>query len=101
MEYEVLLLQFAGGVTGTLEEAQDGRVNQGVGGGVKMVGDRKVVVFVVYRVQMLYETVSNFTLSLTDVEETTLGAVDVVDQVDGCTGEPQSNMKGLFWALNG
>eukprot|EP00061_Rhincodon_typus_P015918 g43864.t1 len=92
VEYEVLLLQFAGGVTGTLEEAQDGLVTQGVRGGVKMVGNRKLVVFVAYRAQMLYETASGSMFSLTKVEEATT-AVDTVDQVDGCTVVPLSDMK--------
>eukprot|EP00061_Rhincodon_typus_P000195 g10872.t1 len=87
-EYEVLLLQFAGGVIVALEEAQDGHVVQGVGEGVKMVGNRKVLSFVAYRVQMLYEMVSESTLGLTDVKEATSGAADTVDQVDGCAGEP-------------
>eukprot|EP00061_Rhincodon_typus_P003061 g19183.t1 len=40
MEYEVLFLQFAGGLIVALEEAQDGHVIKEVGGEVKMVGDR-------------------------------------------------------------
>eukprot|EP00061_Rhincodon_typus_P002139 g16712.t1 len=84
-----------------LEEAQDGYVTQGVAGGVKMVGNRKVLSFVAYRVQMLYKTVSEPTLDLTDVEDATSGPADTVDQVDGCAGEPLSDMKDLLWALNG
>eukprot|EP00061_Rhincodon_typus_P004045 g21620.t1 len=76
------LLQFAGGVIVALEEAQDGHVTRGVGGGVKMVGDRKVLSFVMYRVHMLYKVVSEPLLGLTNVEEATLGATDTVDQVD-------------------
>eukprot|EP00061_Rhincodon_typus_P010901 g35537.t1 len=52
-----------------------------------MVRDRKVLLFVVYRVQKLYKTVSESSLSLTDVEEATSGAADAVDQVDRCAGE--------------
>eukprot|EP00061_Rhincodon_typus_P006166 g26511.t1 len=74
----MLLLLFPGGVIVTLEEAQDGHVTQGVGGEVKMVGNRKVLSFVVYRVQMLYKTVSEYMLGLTDVEEATSGAADTV-----------------------
>eukprot|EP00061_Rhincodon_typus_P012245 g37859.t1 len=66
-----------------------------------MVGDQKVLSFVAYRVQMLYETVSESMLGLTNVEEAISGAADTVDQVDGCTGEPLYDMKVLFWALNG
>eukprot|EP00061_Rhincodon_typus_P000855 g12994.t1 len=95
-----LLLQFAGSVIVKLEEAQDGHATQGVGGGVKMVSDQKVLSFVTYRVQMLYETVPESTLGLTDVEEATSGAADAVDQVDRCAGELLSDMKGLLWALN-
>eukprot|EP00061_Rhincodon_typus_P009988 g33914.t1 len=66
-----------------------------------MVGDQKVLLFVAYRVQMLYKTVSESVLGLTDVQEATSGVVDTLDQVDGCADEPMSDVKGLFWALNG
>eukprot|EP00061_Rhincodon_typus_P017713 g46538.t1 len=66
-----------------------------------MVGDQKVLSFVLYRAQILYEKVSESLLGLTDVEEATSGATDTVDQVGGCTGEPLSDVKGLLWALNG
>eukprot|EP00061_Rhincodon_typus_P002914 g18810.t1 len=90
---EVLLLQFADGVIVTLEEAQDGHVTQGLGGGVQIVGNWKVVVFVAYRAQMLYKTVSEYMLGLTDVEEATSGAADTVNQIDGCAGEHLSNVE--------
>eukprot|EP00061_Rhincodon_typus_P010537 g34901.t1 len=80
LEYEVLFFQFACGIIVVLEEAQDGHVTKGVGGGVKMVGDWKVLSFVIYRAQMLYEMVPEFTFGLTDVEEATSGAADTVDQ---------------------
>eukprot|EP00061_Rhincodon_typus_P004942 g23774.t1 len=54
-----------------------------------------------YRVKMLYKTVSESQLGLTDVEEATSGAVDAVDQVDGYAGEPLSNVEDLFCAWNG
>eukprot|EP00061_Rhincodon_typus_P003747 g20876.t1 len=100
-EYEVLLLQFACGVIVSLEEARDRYVTPEVGGVVKIVGNWKVLSFVVYRAQMLYETISESKLGLTNVEEATSGAVDTVDQVGGCTGEPLSDVKGLLWALDG
>eukprot|EP00061_Rhincodon_typus_P018002 g46976.t1 len=100
VEYEVLLLQFAGGIIVTLEEAQDGHVTEGVGGGVKMVGDWKVLSFVTCRAHVLYKVVSEPPLDLTDVEEATSGAVDAVDQIHRCAGEPLSNVEGLFCALN-
>eukprot|EP00061_Rhincodon_typus_P014258 g41174.t1 len=100
-EHKVLLLQFAEGVIVALEEAQDGHVTKGVGGGVKMVGNQKVLLFVMCRVQMLHETVPESALGLTDVEETISGATDAVEQVGGCTGEHLSDMKGLLWVLNG
>eukprot|EP00061_Rhincodon_typus_P001902 g16087.t1 len=78
-EYEVLFLQFACGIIVALEEAQDGHTIKAVRGGVKMVGDRKVLLFIVYRAQMLYETVPKSVLGLTDVEEATSGAADAVD----------------------
>eukprot|EP00061_Rhincodon_typus_P000717 g12544.t1 len=90
-EYEVLLLQFAGGIIATLEKAQDGRVTQGVGGNI--VCDRKVLLFVAYRAQMLYKTVSESLLGLTDIEEATSGVANTIDHVDGCAGEPLSNVE--------
>eukprot|EP00061_Rhincodon_typus_P001014 g13450.t1 len=91
-EYEVLLLQFAGGVSVTLEESQDGHVTQGVGGGVEMVRNWKVLSFVANRAQILYKAVSKPPLGLTDVEEATSGAVDAVYHIDGCAGEPLSDV---------
>eukprot|EP00061_Rhincodon_typus_P006781 g27775.t1 len=57
------------GVIVTLEEGQDGHVTQGVGRGVKMIGDQKVLLFVANRVQALYKTVSKPLLGFTDVED--------------------------------
>eukprot|EP00061_Rhincodon_typus_P007838 g29927.t1 len=101
-EYEVLLLQFTGGVVVTLEEAQDGHVAWGVGGGVEMVHDWKVL-FVVNRVQVPYKAISKPPLDLTDVEEATSGAADTIDHISRCAGEnePLSDVKGLFGALKG
>eukprot|EP00061_Rhincodon_typus_P001025 g13496.t1 len=87
-EYEVLLLQLACGIIVTLEEAQDGHVMKGVGGAVKIVGDRKVLSFVANRAQMLYETISESTLGLTDIEKATSGAADTLDQVHRCAVNP-------------
>eukprot|EP00061_Rhincodon_typus_P009193 g32493.t1 len=50
---------------------------------------------------MLYKTVSEPPLGLTDVQEATSGEADAVDHVDGCAGAPLSNVEGLFCALNG
>eukprot|EP00061_Rhincodon_typus_P003112 g19308.t1 len=100
-EYEVLLLQFPDGVIVTLGEAQDGHVTQRVGGGVEMVRDRKVLSFVTNRVQVLYKTVSKPPFGLIDVEEATSRATDEIDHIDGCVGEPLSDVKSLFGALNG
>eukprot|EP00061_Rhincodon_typus_P017091 g45635.t1 len=66
-----------------------------------MVGNQKVLSFVAFRVQMFYKTMPESTLGLTDVEEATSGAVDTVDQVGRCTGEPLLDRKSLLWALNG
>eukprot|EP00061_Rhincodon_typus_P009316 g32733.t1 len=49
MEDEMLFLQFSGGIIVALEEAQDGRVIQGVGGGVEVVRDWEVLSFVTNR----------------------------------------------------
>eukprot|EP00061_Rhincodon_typus_P013418 g39786.t1 len=88
-----LLLQFACGVIVGLEEVQDGHVTQERGERVKMVRDWKVLSFVAYRVQMVYETVPESMLGFTVIEEATSGATDTVD--------PLSDMKGLLWALDG
>eukprot|EP00061_Rhincodon_typus_P000902 g13137.t1 len=80
-EYEVLILPFAGGVIVTLKEAQDGHVAQGVGGGVEMVRDQKVLSFVANRAKVVYKTASEHPLGLTDVEEATSGAADAVDHI--------------------
>eukprot|EP00061_Rhincodon_typus_P007770 g29786.t1 len=50
---------------------------------------------------MLYKAVSKTPLGLTDVEEATSGVMDAVDHIDGCAGEPLSNVKCLFGALIG
>eukprot|EP00061_Rhincodon_typus_P008962 g32041.t1 len=63
-----------------LEEAQDGRVIKGMGEGIKMVSNWKVVLIITYRAQMLHETVPESALDLTDVEEATSGAMDT----EGC-----------------
>eukprot|EP00061_Rhincodon_typus_P011155 g35963.t1 len=100
-EYEVLLLQFVGGIIVTLEEAQDGHVAQGVGEGVEVVRDWKVLSFVANRPQLLYKVVSMSPLHLTDVEEATSGAADAIDHISGCAGEPLSDVKGFFGSLDG
>eukprot|EP00061_Rhincodon_typus_P003186 g19479.t1 len=66
-----------------------------------MVPDREMLSFVANRVQMLYKTVSESTLGLTDVEEGTLGAADAVDHNDTCAGESLSDVNGFLGALNG
>eukprot|EP00061_Rhincodon_typus_P006275 g26750.t1 len=95
-EYEVLLLQFVGGIIVTLEGAQDGHVAQGVGWGVETVGDRKVLSFVVNGAQVLYKTSSEPPLGLTNVEEVTTGAADTGNHVDGCAGEPLFDVEVCF-----
>eukprot|EP00061_Rhincodon_typus_P008452 g31059.t1 len=100
VEYEVLLLQLADGVIVTQEEAQNGHVAQGVGRGVEVVRDWEVLSFVVNRAQMLYRMVSEPPLGLIDVEEATTGAADTIYYIDGCAGEPLSDMESLFSALN-
>eukprot|EP00061_Rhincodon_typus_P002623 g18039.t1 len=77
IEYEVLFLQFLGGVVVTLEEAQDGHIIQKAG----VVRGWKVLVFVANRAQVLYKVVSEPPLGLTDVVEATLGAADAVDPI--------------------
>eukprot|EP00061_Rhincodon_typus_P014279 g41208.t1 len=83
----------------TLEEAQDGHVIQGVGEGVEIVRDWKLLSFVTSRAQVLYKVVSESPLGLTDVEEATSGAADGVDHISGCAGEHLSDVEGFFWFL--
>eukprot|EP00061_Rhincodon_typus_P006982 g28192.t1 len=97
----MLFLQFTYGVVVTLEEAQDGHVTQGVRGAVKMVDKQKVLFIGVYRDQMLCKSVMESALVLTNVEETTSGAKDTVDQIGLCTGESLSNLERLFGGLDG
>eukprot|EP00061_Rhincodon_typus_P002141 g16718.t1 len=63
-----------------------------------MVGDRKVLSFVMYRVQMLDKMVSDPPLGLTDVEEASSGATDAVDQVGGCRSVENARdaVEGIF-----
>eukprot|EP00061_Rhincodon_typus_P010768 g35304.t1 len=100
-EYEVLLLQFLGGVIVTLEEAQDGPAVQGVGRGVEVVRNWKVLTFVMNKAQVLYKAVSEPLLELPDVEEATSGAADAVDNINGCAGEHLSDVEGFFGSLDG
>eukprot|EP00061_Rhincodon_typus_P010075 g34085.t1 len=46
-------------------------------------------------------SVSEPPLDLTDVAACTLAAADAIDQVDGCAGEPLSDVEDLLCALNG
>eukprot|EP00061_Rhincodon_typus_P009526 g33099.t1 len=101
VEYEVLLLQFLDSIIVTLEEAQDGHVTQGVGGGVEIVRNWKVLSFVANRAQVLYKVVTEPPLGLTNVEEAISGAVDAIDHIDGYAGEPLSDVKCLFGSLDG
>eukprot|EP00061_Rhincodon_typus_P003146 g19401.t1 len=70
-------------------------------GGVKIEGDRKVLSFVAHRAQMLFKTVSESMLGLTDVEEATSAAADALDHIDRSAGEPLSDVEGLFGAWDG
>eukprot|EP00061_Rhincodon_typus_P010173 g34256.t1 len=66
-----------------------------------MVGDQKVVLFVVYRAQMIYKTVPESTLSLTGVEEATSGSADTIDLVDGCAGKEQRDLIEMYKTMRG
>eukprot|EP00061_Rhincodon_typus_P004134 g21823.t1 len=98
---ELLFLQFLGGVVLMLEKAQDGRITQGVGRRVEMVRDWKVLSFVMNREQALYKAVSKPPLGLLYISETMSGAADAVARIDRRAGEPLSDERDLFGALNG
>eukprot|EP00061_Rhincodon_typus_P012090 g37584.t1 len=97
VEYEVLLLQFACVVIVALEEAQDGHITQGVGRGVEMVHNRKVLSFVANRVQAFQKATS----WSHQCRGGHIGSSDAIDHIDGCAGEPLSDVRGLFGALDG
>eukprot|EP00061_Rhincodon_typus_P016464 g44695.t1 len=97
----MLLLQFACGIIVTLEEAQDGHVIEGMGEGIKMVGNWKVLLILVYTAQTLCESVIESVLGLTDVDEAASGATDTADLVGGYTSESLSDLERLFGALDG
>eukprot|EP00061_Rhincodon_typus_P014570 g41658.t1 len=83
VEYEVLLFQFPGRAIVTLEKAQNGHVTQGVGGGVEMVHDWKVLLFIMNRVQVPYKVFSEPQFGLANVEKTTSGEANTIDYTDG------------------
>eukprot|EP00061_Rhincodon_typus_P018034 g47025.t1 len=93
-EYEALLLQFADGVIVTLEETQNRHVAKRVGGGVKTVGDQKVLLFVANRAQMLYKMVSESTLGLT-TETVRARELEIVNVVEGIRGIGDVGGQGL------
>eukprot|EP00061_Rhincodon_typus_P017139 g45702.t1 len=101
VEYGVLFLRNACGIIVALEEAQDGHVAKGVGGGIEMAGNRKMLLITEYRVQMLHELVTKSAFGLNNVEEISSGATDTVDQAGGCTGESLSDLERLYGALDG
>eukprot|EP00061_Rhincodon_typus_P008443 g31045.t1 len=84
-----------GGVVVTLEEAQE------VGGGVDMVHDWKVLLFVANQAQEFHKEVSEPPLGLTNVEEATSEAADAIDHISGCAGKHLSNVEGFFGSLEG
>eukprot|EP00061_Rhincodon_typus_P008640 g31432.t1 len=51
-----------------------------------------VLSFVTNRTQVVYKMVCETPLGLTNVEEATSEAADAIDHVDGCAGEPLSNV---------
>eukprot|EP00061_Rhincodon_typus_P013789 g40380.t1 len=63
-----------------LEEAKDGHVIRGVGGGIKMDGNWKVGSVDACREQMLRKPVPGSAFALPDTEETTSGATDAIDK---------------------
>eukprot|EP00061_Rhincodon_typus_P015229 g42789.t1 len=100
-EYEVLLLKFPGGVIVTMEEAQDGHVFQGLGGGVEVVHDWKLSSSVANRAQVLYKVVFKPPLGLTDVEEPTKKAADALDHISTCGGAYLLNVEGFLGTWDG
>eukprot|EP00061_Rhincodon_typus_P014018 g40775.t1 len=100
-ENEVLFLRVVSGVILTLEDTLGGHVTQELGQGVKMVGKRKVLSIIAYRAQVLCKSVTESTFDLTDVEEDTSEAMDTVDWVGGCIGEPLSDLESLSRSLDG
>eukprot|EP00061_Rhincodon_typus_P012347 g38025.t1 len=63
-----------------LEEAKDGHFTRRVGGGIKMDGNQKVRLVGVCRAQMPCELVPTSASGLPNIEETTSGELDTIDQ---------------------
>eukprot|EP00061_Rhincodon_typus_P009881 g33711.t1 len=76
----MLFLQFTFGLTLTMEEAEDGHVVWGLGGGVKVDGNQKVGLVGACGVQVVRKQVPESAFGLLDIEKTTLGAMDPVDE---------------------
>eukprot|EP00061_Rhincodon_typus_P012298 g37936.t1 len=62
-------------------EAKDGQVIRGVGAGVKVNGNQKVGFVGGCRAQVLRELVPESVFVLPDIEETTSGGTDTVDEI--------------------
>ena len=74
----MLFLQFALSFTGTLQQAKDRHVGMGAGSCVKMASNRKVRVLIAHRPKVLSKAITQSTLGLSDIEETTLGAANAI-----------------------
>eukprot|EP00061_Rhincodon_typus_P017844 g46732.t1 len=80
MKYWVLFLQFTFALTLTVEQVKVGHAVRDVGGGFKMDGNWKVRLVDACRVQMVRELIPETAFGLPDIEETTAGAMDAIDQ---------------------
>ena len=89
----MLFLQFALSFTGTLQQAKDRHVSMGAGSCVKMASNRKVRVLIVHRPKVLSKAITQSTLGLSDIEETILGAVNAIHQIERGASETLLNLE--------
>ena len=88
----LLFLQFALSFTGTLQQAKDRHVGMGAGSCVKMASDWKVRVLIAHRPKLLSKAITQFTLGLSDIEETS-GAANAIDQIERSASETLFNLE--------
>eukprot|EP00061_Rhincodon_typus_P001303 g14353.t1 len=85
----------------TLQEAEDGHVVQGVGGGVEMVRDWEVQTFVANRAEVFRKAVPEPPFGFPDVEEAKSGTADAVYHIGRCAGDHLFDVESLLGAWDG
>ena len=89
----MLFLQFALSFTGTLQQAKDRHVGMGAGLCFKMASNQKVRVLLAHRPKVLSKVITQSTLGLSNIEETTLGAANAIHQIERGASETLLNLE--------